>query len=222
MSTANLECASSTSTTTSPRVAGRAIGTVRHICAFFHTKDEEYRTLIDFIQEGMQQNDKAAHFVACGCQADHRNRLRQSGIDVDTAEQKGQLKISTWDDAYLLDGYFDQDRQLKLLENVLITGRKEGFNQTRLIANMEWALEEKAGVENIVEYESRLNYMLPHYEDTVICTYDLSRFSAGVAMDILRTHPVVILGGVVQENPLYVPPDEFLAELRERERESSS
>jgi hypothetical protein len=87
---------------------------------------------------------------------------------------------------------------------------------TRLVANMEWALEEKAGVEDIVEYESRLNYILPNYDDAVICTYDLSRFSAAIAMDILRTHPVVILGGVLQENPLYVPPDEFLQELAER------
>ena len=40
--------------------------------------------------------------------------------------------------------------------------------------------------------------------------------NAGVAMDILRTHPLVIIGGVLQENPLYVPPDEFLQELEER------
>jgi hypothetical protein len=27
-----------------------------------------------------------------------------------------------------------------------------------------------------------------------------------------------IIGGVLQENPFYVPPDEFLRELRERDR----
>ena len=35
-------------------------------------------------------------------------------------------------------------------------------------------------------------------------------------MDILRTHPMVIIGGILQENPFFVPPDEFLRELRER------
>jgi len=39
-------------------------------------------------------------------------------------------------------------------------------------------------------------------------------------MDILRTHPMVIIGGIVQENPFFVPPDEFLCELRERARAS--
>jgi hypothetical protein len=35
-------------------------------------------------------------------------------------------------------------------------------------------------------------------------------------MDILRTHPMVIIGGILQDNPLYVPPDEFLKELHQR------
>ncbi len=35
-------------------------------------------------------------------------------------------------------------------------------------------------------------------------------------MDILRTHPMVVIGGVLQENPFFVPPDEFLRELRAR------
>jgi hypothetical protein len=35
-------------------------------------------------------------------------------------------------------------------------------------------------------------------------------------IDIMRTHPMVIVGGVLQENPFFVPPAEFLEELRSR------
>ena len=35
-------------------------------------------------------------------------------------------------------------------------------------------------------------------------------------MDIMRTHPMVIVGGILQENPFFVPPDEMLRELRVR------
>ena len=41
-------------------------------------------------------------------------------------------------------------------------------------------------------------------------------------MDILRTHPMVIIGGILQENPFFVPPDEFLRELRERAGQNST
>ena len=32
----------------------------------------------------------------------------------------------------------------------------------------------------------------------------------------MRTHPMVVVGGVLQQNPFFVPPDEFLRELRAR------
>jgi hypothetical protein len=35
-------------------------------------------------------------------------------------------------------------------------------------------------------------------------------------VDIMRTHPMIIIGGILQENPFFVPPDEFLRELRAR------
>jgi hypothetical protein len=50
-----------------------------------------------------------------------------------------------------------------------------------------------------------------------VCTYDLSKFGSSVAMDIMRTHPVAIIGGLLQENPFFVPPDQFLLEIRERQ-----
>jgi len=72
------------------------------------------------------------------------------------------------------------------------------------------------GLDDFIEYESRLNYLLLRYEDPVICTYDLSQISAGVAVDVLRTHPLAIIGNVLHENPFFVPPDTLLMELRDR------
>jgi hypothetical protein len=48
----------------------------------------------------------------------------------------------------------------------------------------------------------------------VICAYDLSKFGASTVMYALRTHPIVIIGGLMQENPFYVEPDQFLREIR--------
>jgi len=128
----------------------------------------------------------------------------------------GQLEVRPWQDAYLRGDHFDQNAMLALIEEVLQSADTAGYPLTRLLAHMEWALLGKPGVDNLVEYETRLNYVLPKYDDPVVCTYDLSRFGSSVAMDIMRTHPVVIIGGVLQENPFFVPPDQFLDEIRER------
>jgi len=149
------------------RLAGTVLDRRRHVCAFFNSKDEEYLVLLPFIKEGFVQGHKAFHIVDPRHRAAHLRRLEQEGIDVAAAEDKGQLEVKRWEEAYLRDGHFDQNRMLALIEEVLNRGKAEGYPLTRLVANMEWALEDRPGVKDIVEYETRLNYVLPKYDDAV-------------------------------------------------------
>jgi hypothetical protein len=196
--------------------AGGSLGQHRHICAFFNGLDEEHRVLRSFIKEGFDRGDKAFHIVDPELQAEHLKRLAESGIDAEQAMGTGQLELRRWQDAYLRGDRFDQDAMLALLEEVLQSGAVAGYPLTRFVSRVEAALVDKAGVDSWLEYETRVNYVVPKYDDPVICTYDLSKFGAGVVMDIMRTHPVVIIGEVMQENPFFVPPDQFLLEIRER------
>ncbi|HEY0569369.1 MAG TPA: MEDS domain-containing protein [Xanthobacteraceae bacterium] len=67
------------------------------------------------------------------------------------------------------------------------TRRQTRSGQTCLWANMGWALMDFPGTHDIVEYESRINYMLPKYDMATLGTYDLAKFSASLVMDVLRT-----------------------------------
>jgi hypothetical protein len=149
------------------RLAGTTLGATRHVCAFFHSKSEEYRVLLPFVTEGFAHGDRAFHIVKEDHRDQHRRVLEAEGIPVSAAERDGQLEIRRWEDAYLIDGHFDQYRMLALIEDVLREGKSRGYPLTRLVANMEWALEDRPGVTDIVEYETRLNYVLPKYDDAV-------------------------------------------------------
>jgi len=192
------------------------VGKHRHICALFYTDEQEYRVLLPFIQEGFERGERAFHIVDSKLRDQHLGRLQATGIDTLAEEQNGQLEVRRWHDTYLRNGYFDQNRMIALIEEVLQTGRNDGYKQTRVVAHMEWALEDMPGVNDLVEYETRLNHVLLKHKDPVICVYDCMKFGARVLMDIVRTHPLVIVGGLLQENPFFVPPDQFLQELRER------
>jgi hypothetical protein len=190
----------------------------QHVCAFFNSKDEEYRVLLPFTREGVERGDRCFHVIDPARRDAHRARLGEAGIPVDEAEGKGTLEVRPWQDAYLLEGRFDLERMIDLCHGVFKDSRDRGYGVTRLWANMEWGLEDAPGVHDIVAYECRLNEVLPSFEGVVgVCTYDLSKFSAAMMMDILRTHPMVIIGGILQENPFNMPPEEFMRELRGRE-----
>jgi hypothetical protein len=124
--------------------------------------------LLPFIKEGIERKEKAFHIVDPRQRENHLERLRNAGIETDVIQKTGQLEVKRWEDAYLREGHFDQDAMLALIEEVLQSGPRQGFPLTRLVAHMEWALEDFPGVNDLVEYETRLNYILPKYKDPVI------------------------------------------------------
>jgi hypothetical protein len=148
--------------------AGARFTDQRHACAFFDSEEEWYRVLLPFIADGFGVNQKAFHIVDPATRASHLERLRREGLSVDAALESGKLEVRVWHETYLIGGHFDKERMLTLLESVLRRGQEEGFPLTRLVAQMEWALEDLPGVEDLVEYETRLNYLLPRYRDPVI------------------------------------------------------
>jgi hypothetical protein len=197
-------------------VTGSALTHSCHACAFFHSKEEAYRVLLPFVMEGFEHGDRAFHIVGPHQRDAHLERLAQEGIDTASAQETGQLEVRTWDETYLKDGHFDQYRMIDTLLAMIAPGKTPAGRISRNVANMAWATEDRPGVHDVVEYEARLGQALPERHDPVICTYDLSRFDAGVVIDIIRTHPMVIIGGILQENPFYVPPAQMLEEIEAR------
>ena len=146
-------------------IAGSALRHSCHVCAFFHSKAEEYNVLMPFIKEGLEKGDRAFHVIDPKNRQAHLQRLEEEGINVKKAEADGQLEVRRWQDAYTKDGYFEKYRMIDTIKNALDPVKNKPGKVTRLVANMEWALEKIPGVHEIVEYETRLNYVLPKYHD---------------------------------------------------------
>ncbi len=188
----------------------------RHVGASFSTRDEEYRALLPFITAGLERGEKSFQIVDRALHEDHLRRLRSAGVDTAAAELSKQLEIREWQDAGLIEGHFDPNRMISLIEAELGKGAAQGFPATRLVAYMDWVLRARPAIADFLEYEARLNDVLLKYTGSVVCVYDYTKFDANVAVDLLRTHPTVAIGEVAAGNPFYLPPDQFLREVRER------
>jgi hypothetical protein len=200
-----------TATLTPVRFAGSTLGEFRHVCAFFDSADDEYGVMAPFIRDGIASGDRNVQFVY-GDREDHLSRLRDGGVDTHVAQKDLRLDVRDSNESYMNEGRFDPDRMLLTLQQVLNEGRALGFAQTRLVAHAEQVMNDPNDAESFLEYEARLNYLLPQYPDPVICVYGLNEIGAGTAMDVLRTHPMVVIGGLLQENPFFVAPDTLLKE----------
>ena len=178
-----------------------------------------------FYKDGFDRGEKATHIVDSENREGYLNLLAEAGINVQEMMDTGQLEVLPWTDMYVRDHRFDQDAMLATVEKLIQSGATAGYARTKLVGHhMDWLFSDKPAVNNLLEYEARLNHVLSKYDAPVICNYGLSKFGASVAMDIMRTHPSVIIGGLLRENPFFVPPDQFLNEMRERRsaRETAS
>jgi len=195
-------------------LAGSQLCELRHVCAFFSTDDEEYRVLLPFIKDGLECGDKAVHVVNPHQHDEHLHRLAASGIDSTTALQTGQLDVRLNTEAYLRNGKFDPDRMLGTFEQLASGNANGGFPLSRIVCRMDWVVGDESRLEDVIQFESRVNEVWNRHDDAVICTYNLTKFGGDTVIDILRTHPMVIVGGILHQNPFYVPPDVFLRERR--------
>ena len=110
----------------------------RHVCAFFHTPEEEYRVLLPFITEGFERDEKAFHVVDPELREAHLRRLESAGIDIASVQDEGQFELLDWNEYYFSDGEFDEDRMLAKWDTVLEGAVRKGYPRPRVIAHLEW------------------------------------------------------------------------------------
>jgi hypothetical protein len=133
------------------------------------------------------------------------------GAEVGSRPDRQQLEVQRSQDTYLRDGHFSTESMLDFWDRSIGGAVADGFAFARAVGEMTWALRQMPGVEELVGYEARLNLFLPRYPQVILCLYELDRFSGEVLVDLLKTHPKVLLGGMVLDNPYYLEPEEFLA-----------
>lgn len=203
-------------------LGGSQLTETRHVCAFFNSDEEEYRVLLPFIKDGFERGDKAVHVLNPDQHRDHLQRLAAIGIDSTAFQRSGQLELRTNTETYLRNGRFDQDRMLAAFEQMASGNAKGAFPLSRIVCRMDWAGAGQSHIDDLIEFESRVNDVWRRHDDAVICTYYLSKFGGDAVVDIMRTHPMVIIGGILQQNPFFVPPEEFLREFRGRRARRSA
>jgi hypothetical protein len=188
------------------------LGRLRHVCAFFRSDDETYRVLLPFIADGLDAGQKAIHIVGKDRQKAHLERLAEGGIDTQSSRANGQLELRSTVETYLPDGRFDTDRMVAAFEEM---ASSDDAPVRRIVCEMDWATERPSLIDEVIRFEARVNEVWSRHQDVVICIYDLARVSGGLLIDIMRTHPLVLLGDTLHQNPFFIPPDEFLRKRAE-------
>jgi len=180
-----------------------------HICAFYPSLGERDEILMPFLAEGLRAGEKCVAVLDVDAPTDMQAALLRELES--TTTRANQLQVQPSKDTYLDGGQFDVDAMLRFWEETLVGTEADGYSFARVVGEMTWALSNMPGVEEFVSYEARLNRLLPGHPQVLLCLYELDRFDGALLVDVLKTHPKVLLGGMLLDNPYYLEPEEFLA-----------
>jgi len=175
-----------------------------HVCAFYRGDSDRDQLLTAYLGAGLTAGDK------CICVVDSAYTAKRLELLPATCGGPGpfdgQLDIHLPESTYLAGGEFTTSDMLTFWAESMVKAEIEGYSFCRLVGEMTWALRDAPGVEHLVGYESELNRVTSSCPVIVLCLYDLNLFSGEVVVNIVKTHPQVLVQGILVENPYYVGP----------------
>ena len=179
-----------------------------HICAFYRGDTDRDQLLTGYLGAGLAAGDKCICVVDSESTANRLKTLRGAHGEAQTCES--ELDVYLPESTYLADGEFTTSHMVTFWAESVLKAAIEGYSFCRLVGEMTWALRDAPGVEHLVGYESELNRFTSSNPVVVLCLYDLERFSGETVVNVVKTHPQVLINGTLVENPYYIGPDEFL------------
>ena len=189
----------------------KQLGPHDHQSLIYESPEDRLAVAIPFIRIGLDRGEKCIYIADDGVEARVRGAMRAQGIDVERAVATKSLVFATKEDAFLKYGAFDPERMPTFWADATAEAADQGFSALRATGETEWLLSNPPGHERWTEYESQLTDVLADLNSFALCQYNRGRLPPEVILNVIRTHPTVIYGGVVCRNMYHVPPDEFLA-----------
>lgn len=194
-------------------VCGESLSSPMHICGFFDSKEQQYDIIIPYILEGLQANEKVINILEGNRHGEHCRCLADNGVSIVEKLSSGQLEVLASENTYIKGGEFAAQKMYTMLEQTLLSASRAGYESVRACGDMVWALKNLPGTDELLEYETSLNFLTPKYDVSLICMYDINSFSQSTLTDVLLTHPYVIKDGKISKNPLYVEPSELISSV---------
>jgi signal transduction histidine kinase len=184
-----------------------------HVCVLYKTEEEHRALILPYIRQGLQNHEKVIYIVDSHTANTVLSYLMDDGVNINSYLEQGQLQFLTANESYVQDGTFNPDKMITLLRTETDKALAEGYTALRVTGEMTWALRQLPGSERLIEYETKLNFFFPNSKALAICQYDMRQFLPELLLDVLRTHPIAVIGTEIYNNFYYIPPSELSKRL---------
>lgn len=166
----------------------------KHVCLYFRNPSEQWEAFRGYFLDHYRANLPTTYLYHASTRDHLMECVRNEGIDPQDAINRGLLRLVSAHESYLRQGAFSADFAISFMRLILVRLRADGFHKHLITGEMDWYFTDILGREEIHAYERRLNKLLDDApEVTVVCQYDVTRFSGESVLQACCTHPFIHL-----------------------------
>jgi hypothetical protein len=174
-----------------------------HMCLIHNSEQQRRDVMAKYVQAGLKSGEKVGYVSDIMQPAQVQEWLVEQGVEIPDNKTQQQLSIFASKDFYYPDGTFAPEDMFDRIGAFYQQAVNEGYTAFRGAGEMSWARKNIKGSNRLIEYENSLNKVLDKYKITAICQYDTSLFDTETILNVLQTHPVLIMYGTVMPSPYY-------------------
>ena len=178
-----------------------------HVCSMHTSVERRNEVLVPFLRDGLVAGHRCVAAVTDPDFSDLRGRLG-SRAEVERWLVSGRLELLGVTERVSSPETSSVTKMVEFWESAQSPAEDAGgYERVRVAAEASWWLPQVSGISQILQFESILNLLSQRYSASTLCMYDVGSLDGALMIDLVSTHPKLIVEGVWVDNPAYLPPE---------------
>lgn len=182
-----------------------------HICVIYSDPAERDALVGPYLRTALRSGDKCICVLDTADKAEVLATIGDEDLDVASCTESRQLELLRSADTFLRSGRFSAMDSIGFWKTAVAGAMNSArYPHVRAIGDWSETMREAPGGRELAQFELELNRMLSLYPQVMMCMYDLGCFDGSFLVDVVSTHPKVLVDGTVIENPYFLKPEDWL------------
>ena len=194
-----------------------------HILQLYNKVNEITGVTARLLEVGLASSEKCLFAGSPTSVQEIEQSLSKAGVDVAAAQEAGQLVCITERDDLLVGKRFDPYHLLSTHQTFIAQALREGWKAVRISMDMTWLTSEVANPEQVLKYEAASDAVFTFQNAPIIALmhYDYSKLPGQLVVEMLKLHPIAVVGKFIKRNPYYLNSEQYLLKILRVNREKN-
>jgi len=170
-----------------------------HVIFLYESSEVKHNVLFNYVKAGLENGEAALYVAAEEGPSQIKEAMKRFGIEVDKNEKKGALRILDCHDFYIIDGKFDIQTTIGLINKMYNEALTKGFKGWRGIGEMACFFEHNL-IHELLDYERALHRVLD-IPIIAVCAYNADMLTKvgnpiNLYSELVTAHGTVLFTGI--------------------------